>query len=216
VGIAFVAMKRNIADLPKLSWLAIYIGAGEIQISNLIPHNREMESEILYEHSLKACAFRASRWVTDMSLPKLDLNAHTLEPLRETFNSTVSLSLLDVSLSDRNDYCRFAQKGYAAVRWDGQVSPCLSLTHDHPMYLLGRRKNVTHYSLGNINEQPLDEVWESLEFVDFRAKLRQFPFSPCSTCGGCERFPAIYEDCTLNTFPTCGGCLWAQGFVQCP
>jgi len=37
-----------------------------------------------------------------------------------------------------------------------------------------------------------------------------------ATCGGCERFAGNFVDCTENTFPTCGGCLWAQGFVQCP
>ena len=124
-----------------------------------------------------------------MSLPKLDLDEHTLEPLGRTFASTASLSLLDASLSARNDYCRFAQEGYAAVRWDGAVSPCLSLLHDHPMYMHGRRKDVTHYTLGNVNERPLDEVWTSPEFSGFRARLRDFPYSPCTTCGGCERFP---------------------------
>jgi hypothetical protein len=24
------------------------------------------------------------------------------------------------------------------------------------------------------------------------------------------------EDCYGNTFPACGGCLWAQGVIQCP
>jgi hypothetical protein len=24
------------------------------------------------------------------------------------------------------------------------------------------------------------------------------------------------EDCYGNTFPVCGGCLWAQGVIQCP
>ncbi len=24
------------------------------------------------------------------------------------------------------------------------------------------------------------------------------------------------EDCFGNTFPTCGGCLWAQGVIRCP
>jgi MoaA/NifB/PqqE/SkfB family radical SAM enzyme len=216
IGLAFVAMKRNAADLAKLPWLTAHVGAQEILVSNLVPHTPEMEREILYERSLKACAFRASRWVPNMNLPKFDLNGHTLEPLRQVFDSTVSLSWLDLSLSGRNDYCRFAQEGYAAIRWDGQVSPCLPLLHDHPVYILGRRKDVTHYAMGNINEQPLGEIWASPEYANFRAKLRQFPFSPCTTCGGCERFPANFEDCTLNTFPTCGGCLWAQGFVQCP
>jgi MoaA/NifB/PqqE/SkfB family radical SAM enzyme len=216
VGIAFVAMKRNVADLSRLPRLATWIGAWSIQVSNLVPHTPEMEQEILYGQSLRACAFRASRWVANMSLPKLDLDEHTLEPLGRTFASTASLSLLDAGLSARNDYCRFAQEGYAAVRWDGSVSPCLSLLHDHPMYMLGRRKDVTHHTLGNVNERPLDEVWTSPEFIGFRAGLRDFPYSPCTTCGGCERFPRNLVDCSGNGFPTCGGCLWAQGFVQCP
>jgi MoaA/NifB/PqqE/SkfB family radical SAM enzyme len=216
VGIAFVAMKRNVTDLPELPRLATRIGAWYIQVSNLVPHTKEMEREILYQRSLTACAFRSSPWVADLSLPKFDVDAHTAQSLQGVFSSTASLSLLDVSLSGRNDYCRFAHQGYAAVRWDGQISPCLPLLHDHPVYLRGRRKDVTGYGLGNVNERPLSEVWESPEFARFRARLREFQFSPCSTCGGCERFAANFADCINNSFPACGGCLWAQGFVQCP
>jgi MoaA/NifB/PqqE/SkfB family radical SAM enzyme len=216
VGLAFVAMKRNVTDLPELPRLATRVGAWTIQVSNLVPHTPEMEREILYGRSLTACTFRASHWVADMSLPKFDVDAHTAEPLRQVFGSTASLSLLDVNLNGRNDYCRFAQQGYAAVRWDGAVSPCLPLLHDHPVYVHGRRKDVTHHTLGTVNGQPLRELWESDSFATFRAARRQFAFSPCSTCGGCERFAANFIDCAGNVFPTCGGCLWAQGFVQCP
>jgi hypothetical protein len=27
---------------------------------------------------------------------------------------------------------------------------------------------------------------------------------------------ANLEDCLGNTAPACGGCLWAQGVIQCP
>jgi MoaA/NifB/PqqE/SkfB family radical SAM enzyme len=216
VGIAFVAMKRNVMDLPELPRLATRLGAKEIVVSNLVPHSREMEKEILYEQSLTACTYRQSPWVADMSLPKIDLNGHTTAALTGVFASTASLSWLDHSLSARNDYCRFAQEGYAAVRWDGEVSPCLSLLHDHPEYVLGRRKDITHYSLGNIADRSLQDIWTDAEFTAFRASLTDFSYSPCTTCGGCERFPQNYIDCTGNSFPTCGGCLWAQGFIQCP
>lgn len=216
VGIAFVAMKRNIADLPELPWLATRIGAYEVVVSNLVPHTSEMEAEILYTNSLTDCAYRASPQVADLSLPKMDLNQHTVMPLQEAFSTTASISLLDASLSARNDYCAFAQEGYAAVRWDGMVSPCLPLLHDHPQYIRGRRKEVTHKSMGNINDQPFAELWYGDEYHAFREKLRRFPYSPCSTCGGCERFAGNIIDCTENAFPACGGCLWSQGFVQCP
>jgi MoaA/NifB/PqqE/SkfB family radical SAM enzyme len=216
VGIAFVAMKRNVAELAELPRLATRVGASHILVSNLIPHTAEMMEEILYARALTACAFRASYWVADLSLPKMDLDGHTAEPLRRIFSSTASLSLLDASLSARNDYCRFAQQGYAAVRWDGSLSPCLSLLHDHPVYLRGRRKDVAHYTLGNVNQEGILDLWESGEFVRFRQSLREFSFSPCTTCGGCELFAGNSADCTQHTFPVCGGCLWAQGFIQCP
>jgi MoaA/NifB/PqqE/SkfB family radical SAM enzyme len=215
VALAFVAMKRNAAELAMLPALASRVGAAEILVSNLVPHTAEMEQEILYEQALRACAFRASRWVPELSLPKLDVDGPILAPLQQVFASRASVSLLDASLSSRNDYCRFAQEGYAAIRWDGEVSPCLSLLHDHPEYIRGRRKDVTHFAVGNVNRQPLGDLWESEAFSQFRQRLRDFHFSPCTTCGGCERFPYNLEDCTANTFPTCGGCLWAQGFVQC-
>lgn len=213
--LAFVAMRDNIDDLPLLPALATQVGAWDIIVSNVVPHTPELEQQILYADALNAITYRASRWAPDLSLPKLDVNPTTARALHGAFNSTASVSLLDASLSDRNDYCRFAQEGYAVVRWDGEVSPCLSLLHDHPEYIHGRRKDVTRHRFGNVRETPLRDIWDSPEYTEFRAQLRAFPFSPCSTCGGCERFPANYVDCTGNDFPTCGACLWAQGFVQC-
>ena len=215
LALAFVAMQSNVDDLPRLPALAAQVGAWEILVSNLVPHTAELEEEILYRRSLKACAYRASRWAPALRLPKLDVVPETVGPLQETFNSTASLSLLDASLSGRNDYCRFAQEGYAAVRWDGEVSPCLSLLHDHPEYIHGRRKDINRHTFGNIRHTPLAEIWYGDRYVTFRRRLRAFHFSPCSTCGGCERFPQNFTDCTGNIFPTCGACLWAQGFVQC-
>lgn len=216
VGIAFVAMQRNVADLPELPWLATRLGAWEIKVSNVVPHTREMEAEILYDRALTACAYRASKQVVDMSLPKLDLDDMVTPALQKAFNSTASISLLDSSLSAHNDYCRFVQEGYSVVRWDGEVAPCLPLLHDHPEYIQGRRKQFTHHSFGNVNDTHLSLIWGSPAYSDYRERLRDFPFSPCTTCGGCERFPRNYEDCSDNTFPVCGGCLWAQGFIQCP
>lgn len=220
VDIAFVAMKRNIADLPRLPALATRIGATNILVSNLIPHTRAMAGEILYADALNACTYQESSYIPSVSLPKLDIytGSPVVEPLLQTFQTTSSITWLDAPFSRRNDYCRFAREGYAAVRRDGQVSPCLSLLHDHPEYLRGRRRDIAHHTLGDITTQSIKAVWESPAFVEYRARLREFPFSPCTTCGGCERFPHNLEDCrsSVAAFPACGGCLWAQGFVQCP
>lgn len=215
-AIAFVAMKRNINELPELAKLASYIGAWEVKVSNVVPHTPEMEQEVLYEQALRAATFRESRWAINMSLPRMDLNEFTDAALHQVYDSRVSLDLMGTSLSKRTNYCRFAQEGFAAVRADGEVAPCLSLLHSHPEYIHGRRRFVTHQSFGNINDSSLGDIWADAPFADFREQVREFNFSPCTTCGGCERFPRNVEDCMENTFPTCGGCLWAQGIIECP
>ena len=217
VGISFVAMKRNIADLGKLPQLAHQIGASEIKVSNVVPYYPQLADEILYDRALYSLAYRSSPAIPDMSLPKMNLDETTVPALMDVFDSTVTISWKQSALSKYNDYCEFTQQGYAVIRRDGAVAPCLELMRDHTVYLLGRPQHVTHYTLGNITEQSLREIWESPEYSDFRRRVREFPYSPCLTCGGCERFEENYQDCNENNvFPVCGRCPWAQGFVQCP
>ena len=51
LGIAFVAMKRNIADLPELVRLGKSLGADQFSISNVLPHTPELRDEMLYLRS---------------------------------------------------------------------------------------------------------------------------------------------------------------------
>jgi MoaA/NifB/PqqE/SkfB family radical SAM enzyme len=215
-AIAFVAMKSNLHELPELARLASYIGAWEIKVSNVVPHTPEMEEEILYEQALRAATYRQSKWAVNMNLPRMDIDDMTTPALQEIYDSRISLSMMGSSWSQRTNYCRFAQEGMMAIRADGEVSPCLSLLHTHPEYIHGRKRVISHQSFGNINDASLGEVWADMHFADFRQQVRDFEFSPCTTCGGCERFPRNVEDCTEHTFPTCGGCLWAQGIIECP
>ena len=62
----------------------------------------------------------------------------------------------------------------------------------------------------------MSELWSSPEYVAMRERVQSFQFSPCAFCGGCDFSEANDEDCFGNAFPTCGGCLWAQGIIQCP
>jgi MoaA/NifB/PqqE/SkfB family radical SAM enzyme len=43
-----------------------------------------------------------------------------------------------------------------------------------------------------------------------------FDFPPCTHCNSCEQADSNQSDCFGNPLPVCGGCLWAQGFIQCP
>jgi len=67
-----------------------------------------------------------------------------------------------------------------------------------------------------VNERKLRELWNEPAYLAFRERVQTFDFSPCTFCGGCNLSEINEEDCFGNTFPTCGGCLWAQGVIQCP
>ncbi|WP_457637580.1 radical SAM protein [Oceanithermus sp.] len=216
MGLAFVAMKRNVADLARLPQLAHRVGAEEIKVSNVVPYYPELEAEMLYDRAMYSLAFRSSPQIPSLSLPKMNLDENTFPALAALFDSTVSIKWLQSDLDRYTNYCEFAHKGYTVIRRDGAVSPCLELMRDHPVYLLGKPQQITHYTVGNIGEQSLWEIWNSPEYSGFRDKVRRFPYSPCLTCGGCEWFEANKEDCRSNTFPVCGRCPWAQGLVQCP
>ena len=43
LGLAFVAMKSNLDQLPKIITLARLVGAAELKVSNVIPYSEEME-----------------------------------------------------------------------------------------------------------------------------------------------------------------------------
>jgi MoaA/NifB/PqqE/SkfB family radical SAM enzyme len=62
----------------------------------------------------------------------------------------------------------------------------------------------------------LMDIWNNPEYVALRERLQEFDFSPCTFCNSCEMAESNKEDCFGNIQPACGGCLWAQGFIQCP
>ncbi|NDJ33079.1 MAG: radical SAM protein [Chloroflexi bacterium] len=215
VAIAFVAMKRNVDDIPQLSRLAASIGATAIIVSNLVPHTPEMEQEILYERSIATRHYTSSDARINISLPKMDVGAATVPALASVFQSRMSVSLLDADLGARDEYCRFVHDGYAALRWDGELSPCLDMLHTHTEYIHGRPRVVHHHSAGNISQTPLPTLWADM--ATFRQDVIDFNYSGCVFCAGCHRFAENREDCTeIADAPVCGGCLWAQGLVQCP
>lgn len=49
-----------------------------------------------------------------------------------------------------------------------------------------------------------------METASWQALIVFLSLLTTTTCGGGEQFPADFEDCIGNEFPTCGGCLWAR------
>jgi len=217
IGVAFVAMRRNVADLGKLPALMQHIGATHLVVSNLLPHSEAMRDEVLYDRwAARSPQSRPSPLNPEVRLPKMDLRPETVGPLVDLLRTRVNEGPLFGNTVAREPRCQFVTEGCAAVAWDGGISPCLPLLHSYPCYILGRPKYIRRFVLGNVLEDDLAAVWDGETWRRFRDRVRRFDFPPCTDCGGCDVAATNETDCFGNPFPTCGDCLWARGLIQCP
>jgi MoaA/NifB/PqqE/SkfB family radical SAM enzyme len=216
IGIVFVAMRRNIEDLPGVLALGRRRGATRFIVTNLLPHTPEMCAETLYESSLKDIRYLPSNWVPHVSLPKIDLDRITAPALYQVLRGGYNITFVGNNLGAANDSCPFIADNTLTVGWDGGVSPCIPLLYPHDSFLHGQRRRVHSYRVGDVRDRSLSEVWNQPDYRSFRARVKDFVFAPCTFCGGCDLAEANLSDCMGNAFPTCGGCLWSQGVIRCP
>jgi len=216
IGISFVAMRRNIADLPSLIKMSTKLGVSRYMVTNVFPYTEEMCKEMLYVRSVDGVDSTPSPWTPRIDLPRIDLNEANQEAVFHAIRYRHNIRWNGVTLGQERGRCPFIERGSLSIGWDGAVSPCLALMHNYLTYLNGVRRNVRRYTPGNINDRNLKSIWEEREYIAFRKRVAAFDFSPCTWCGGCSWSEANEEDCFANSFPTCGGCLWAQGVIQCP
>jgi organic radical activating enzyme len=215
IGMEFVAMKRNIHELPELQRIAYRIKASFILVSNVLPYTAEMQNEILYNLEPTSYEGQGSSGNPLWILPKIDWSRETQEPLLAIVRHQPNLSYLDINLNQRNNYCPFVQKGCLAVAWHGGVSPCPPLLHSYTCYLRGWKKFFRRCEYGSLPKQSVREIWSKPEYEAFRERVRKFEFSPCTDCGGCDDAEKNEVDCFGNPFPVCGDCLWARGVLRC-
>jgi len=200
LGIEFVALRSNVAELGDLTRLASRLGAARVLVSNVLAYTDEMYDEILYGYAPRppltgaGWPVKADAWVMwgNLELPRMHWGAE--------------------------QRCRFVQERAAVVGWDGAVTPCYALSHSYSYRAIdGVRKEVTRYTLGSITEQSLLDIWTSEAYCRFRNEVRDFHFPSCPDCD-------LRESCDLRTRnegcwgwnPSCADCLWAQDIVRCP
>ncbi len=219
LGIAFVAMKSNVRQLGQLAKFAIEHKVNDINISNVIPTDASSLEESLYNRivSLELYTQNVGGVYPSVNLPMMDMQQPDVrEGLLGLYAADCNIEFNGVPLMRRKRYCRFVEEGNAFVRHDGDVSPCMALLHSAVTYLEEHRRIIYHHSFGNIKKQRLDEIWNSGNYTEFRARVKNFEFSPCIHCGGCDNRDDNHSDCLGNMKPTCGACLWSEGIISCP
>lgn len=200
LGIEFVALRRNEAELPDLVKLASKLGSSRVLITNVLPYTEEMREEILYGYeprrplSAGSWPVKADAWVMwgILDFPRMSWGAERR--------------------------CRFVRDRALVLGWDGGVSPCYALAHNYSYFPVdGRKKHVVRYLFGNINDQSLAEIWMKADYVRFRSEVRAFNFPSCPDCDLRETcdFRERNEGC-WGWNPSCADCLWAQDIIRCP
>jgi MoaA/NifB/PqqE/SkfB family radical SAM enzyme len=216
LGIAFVAMKRNIGDLPDVLRLGLKLGAKQFSVSNVLPVTPELQAEMLSARSRNALAYINSTAVPSLTLPTIDFDDATREALFQAFQAGYNVSYAGYNWAGASNVCNYIEGGSMSVAWTGDVSPCWPLMHTHISYLHGKPRLNHRHVVGNVLQRSLRDLWLDPVYVAYRERIQSFAFAPCTFCGGCELAEANQEDCLGNTAPACGGCLWAQGVIQCP
>ena len=217
IGVAFVAMKRNINELPRVIKLGRSFRAKHFSVSNVQPASLDMLDERLYMHTLSDTAYmQGSKNVARLSLPKMDINEITRDALFGAFISGCNISLAGNNWGGASDVCNFVEGGSMSIAWDGHAAPCWALMHTHTSFLKDKMLTNQRHIIGNVAERSLLDLWLDPEYLAYRERLHNFGFAPCTFCGGCELAEGNQEDCFANPSPVCGVCLWAQGVIQCP
>jgi MoaA/NifB/PqqE/SkfB family radical SAM enzyme len=211
IGLVFVAMKRNINDLPKLIDICSRYAVSRFMVSNVLPYSDEMRGETLYSRTIME-----TPPPTRIELPRMDISDLTKKALSHAVRTGFNVTVGGADTLDASNHCPFISAGATAIGWDGQVSPCLPLLHSHVRYVNDRTHSCRCYHVGTVNDRSFRDLWHEPDYVAFRARVREFEFSPCTICGGCDFSEDNETDCLGNPFPTCGTCPWAQGIVQCP
>ena len=141
LGIAFVAMKHNLADLPNVLQLGRRFEATRFSISNVLPYTAEMRDEMLCQRAVyQITTGQPSPWVPHIQLPKMDLEPAVRDVFYRVFRGLVQPVLNGARLGGWSDRCPFIQAGTAAINWEGGLSPCLPLMHDHTSFLEGYQR----------------------------------------------------------------------------
>lgn len=216
IGISFVAMRRNISDLPAVLAIGKRLRASRFLVTNLLPTTEDLIAETLYEHTLTDVTYLPSPWLRKLSIPKMDINDLTSSAFLSALQSNYNVTFSGFNLGGRNDVCTFIEGGSMTVGWNGNVSPCSPLLYTHKAYLHGKPRISYQHIVGNLVEQDLLSIWNDPDYQEYRDKVQRFAFAPCTFCGGCDLSVENQTDCFENPAPVCGGCLWAQGVIQCP
>lgn len=74
-------------------------------------------------------------------------------------------------MSGANVVCGFIEGGAMAIGWDGGVSPCPPLLHNHVGYLRQRKRALHRHIIGKVSDRALIDLWNDADYVAYRERV---------------------------------------------
>ena len=158
IGIAFVAMRKNIKDLPALIRMGPKLGISRFMVTNVFPYTEEMCKEMLYNRSVDGVDSTPSPWAPRIDLPRIDLDDASQDSIMKSIRNRHNIRWNGVALGQERGHCPFIERGAIAISWDGSVSPCLPLMHQYNTFLHNNPRSVQRHIVGNIADQDLNSI----------------------------------------------------------
>jgi radical SAM protein with 4Fe4S-binding SPASM domain len=148
-----VASDFNIHELPAILDLVRELGVDSFSVVGLEPYFKELADKILYsKHNEK---------------PK-----NKCEEVFSVLRRKASEDKMEISLPSLQavPYCSCRLQN-CVISWNGDVSPCSSLSYQRPYWYFGENSMYPKITFGNINNNDLYDIWNSEKFKKFRTDL---------------------------------------------
>lgn len=151
-------------------------------------------------------------------LYKLEEKFSELE--RKTREKGIDLLLPDIFPDFSKRKCPYNTKNTLVIRSDGETAPCFNYLWDHETFLNSHMRKSSFYSLGNIKEKTIKEIWKNELYQESRNKMKKMneniPY--CGDCSfssnNCFYATEYPSDCWGNE-PFCSECPYSVNLIKC-
>ena len=188
LGVEFVAMRRNIHELPAVIQMAGELQVTNFQVAELVEYNMTRgesltNDPVMAEWVLKA-ELEARKWGINLRLPanipgrQVVASGSAGPALDEHFLCKIELANERVNAETYKGFRKTCKEPWDRmfVQYTGEVRPCC----------------VINESYGDLSSQTFDEVWSGPKYVSLRESLlSDQPLAACARCPfhGWERIP---------------------------
>ncbi len=162
IAASFIVMKDNVHEMPDFVAWASLVGVERVVFTNL---NGVFDQKTLLQVTYEGYYDTP----TDLALRELAAT----DALRRGRELGIEVILYGDTRARRLRGCSGMADVRPYVAYNGDVSPCCVLTH--PVERLARSGQLIScepYVLGNVNETPLELIWQRPDYREFRESIR--------------------------------------------